>query len=260
MKELEDERESTLEKIYQNKETIKELKKLFLTRIISCTESLIDNSELLNMLEDINLKINSSFAELEISIKSLFIKDRTREDYKSVSKRGALFYMSLNELKVIDQLYQFSIDSFFKLYLNSIISAKKNQIRLNRISNIIEQLNNDVFEFSCISIYEKHYLLFLFQIACTLDKDAGKLSNSELIFFIKGSIGLEPIQKHTEESNNENPTTWLSNKCWQNVLNLSTYFEHFSNLIEHVRCNLDSWEKVINFLIYYNINNKKYIN
>lgn len=249
IKELEDERESLLKKIFQNKETIKKLKKLFLTEIISCTESLIDNSELLNTLEDINLKINSSFAELESSIELLSAKDQTRGDYKSVSKRGALFYMSLNELKIIDQLYQFSIDSFFKLFLSSITSAKKSQIRLKRISNIIDQLDNNVFEFSCISIYEKHNLLFLFQIACTLDKDAGKLLNSELTFFIKGNIESEPIQKHTRKVKIENPTTWLSNKCWQNVVNLSTCFEHFYNLIEHVRCNLDDWEKVI-----YNIN------
>lgn len=243
--ELEDERESLLEKIYQNKEKIKQLKNLFLVEITSCNEPLIDNPELLNTLEDINLKINSSYAELEPSIKSLSIKNQTREEYKSVSKRGALFYMSLNELKVIDQLYQFSIGSFFKLFSNSITSANKSQIRLKRISNIIDQLNNTVFEFSCISIYEKHNLLFLFQIACSLDKDAGKLLDSELTFFIKGDIGSEPIQKHTEEVNIENPTTWLSNKCWQNVVNLSTSFEHFYNLIEHVRCNLDDWEKVI---------------
>lgn len=241
IKEVEDERELLLKTIYQNKETIKELKNVFLMEIINCIGHLIDHSELSNTLEDIKLKIILSSEELESCIESISIKDQSREDYKCISKRGALLYMSLNELKVIDQLYQFSIDSFFKLFWNSIASANKSKIKLKRISNIIDQLTTDVFEFSCISIYEKDNLLFLFKIACTLDKDAGKLLDSEFIFFIKGNIG-------SEEVNIKNPTTWLSNKCWQNVINLSTCFEHFSNLIEHIHNNIEDWEKVIYLL------------
>lgn len=242
IKELEDERASILENMYQNKETVKKLKNVFLTEIISCTVPLIDNSKLSSILEDIKLKINLSSAELESSIESISIRNQIREDYKSVSKRGALLFMCLNELKAVDQLYQFSIDSFIKLFLNSITSASENQIKLKRISNIINQVTNDVFEFSCISIYEKHNLLFLFQIACTLDKDDGKLLDTELIFFIKGNVG-------SEEINIANPTTWLSKKCWQYVVNLSKCFEHFSNLIEHIRNNIEVWEEVIHLLL-----------
>lgn len=238
IKELEDKKELIVKHMYQNKEALQEFKNSFLKEIINCNEHLIDNPQLSNKLEDIKLKINSCSIELKSSIESMSLIDQSRDVYKSVSKKGTLFYMSLYGLKVIDPLYQFSIESFMKLFLNSINSAKKDQIVLNRISNIIDQLTNDVFEFSSISIYEKHNLLFLFQIACTLDKNAGILLDSELTFFIKGGI-IGP-----ENVSIKSPTTWLSNKCWQNVVILSTSFEIFSNLIEHICSNIGIWKEV----------------
>jgi len=237
IKEVEDKKELIVKNMYQHKEEIETLKNLFIKEIINCAEPLIDNPHLSNKLEDIKLKIDVCSTELKLSVESMTLIDQSRDIYKSVSQKGTLFYMSLYGLKDIDPLYQFSIKSFMKLFLNSIDLAKQDQNVLNRISNIIDQLTNDVFEFSSISIYEKHNLLFLFQIACTLEKDTGHLLNSELIFFIKGNIGSENVTI-------KNPTTWLSNICWQNVVNLSTSFEHFSNLIEHICNNIDTWKEV----------------
>lgn len=237
IKELENKKKSVLKKMYQNKKTLKEYKQSFLTEIISCSKPLIDDSQLSIKLENIKSKIDSCFTELKSSIHSKSKIDESRDIYRSISRKGALFYINLFGFKSIDPLYQFSIDSFVKLFINSIGSAKKDDILLNRISNIIDQLTNDVFEFSCISIYEKHNMLFLFQMACTLDKDTGNLSDTEMMFFIKGNVGFEKI-------NIKNPTTWLSNECWQDVVSLSTSFSHFSNLIEHVYSNVEDWKEV----------------
>jgi len=238
IKEVEDKKELIVKNMYQQKEELEAFKNLFIKEIINCAEPLINNPHLSNELEDIKLKIDLCSTELKFSIESMTLIDQSIDIYKSVSQKGTLFYMSLYGLKDIDPLYQFSIESFIKLFLNSIDLAKKDLNVLNRISNIIDQLTNDVFEFSSISIYEKHNLLFLFQIACTLDKDAGHLLNSELIYFIKGNI------MNSENITIENPTTWLSNKCWQNVVDLSTSFENFSNLVKHICNNIAEWKEV----------------
>lgn len=236
-KEIENEKKLMLEKMFYNKKNLTVLKNSFLTEIISCTEPLIDNTQLSNTLEDIKSKINSTSIELNSSIKSLSIIDQSRCAYECISKKGALFYMILYRLKAIDPLYQFSIDLFMKLFLNSINSAEQDQIVLNRISNIIDQLTKTVLEFSCINLFEKHNILFLFQMAYALDKDTGNLSDSELMFFINND-------KSCKKINIKNPTTWLSNKCWQYVVNLSKNFIHFSNLIEHICSHVEDWKNV----------------
>lgn len=236
-KELEDKKKLILERMYRKKKNLTLLTNSFLTEIISCTEPLIDNTQLSNKLEDIKSKINSTSTELNSSIKSLSVIDQSRGAYGCISKKGALFYMTLYRLKVINPLYQFSIDSFMKLFLNSINSAKQNQIILNRISNIIDELTKNVFEFSCINLYEKHNILFLFQIAYALDKDTGNLSDSELMFFINND-------KSCKRNSIKNPTTWLSNKCWQYVVSLSKNVMLFSNLIEHICSHVEDWKNV----------------
>lgn len=233
--ELEDKKELLLEEIYQNKKHLKKYKKSFLIEITSCEEPLIDNRQLLSKLDDLKFKINSISITFQSSTELLSAINQSIEVFKPISKKGALFYMILYGLKAIDPLYQFSIDSFIKLFLNSIHSSKNDPTESNRISNIIDQLTNYVFEFSCISIYEKHNLLFVFQLACTLDNDSGKLLDSEIIFFIKGNC---------EKNNIKNPISWLSNKSWQDIVYLSMNFENFANLIEHICSNIEDWKRV----------------
>lgn len=238
---MRDEKDSTLKNIYENSEKLNVYKHSFLLEITSCAGPLIDNPLLSNKLEDINLKIDQSTTQLKSCVEAMSVIDRSRDVYKPVARRGALFYMTLFALKAIDPVYQFSIDSFVKLFADSIGSAPKvSDITPKRISNIIVRLTDNVFEFSCISIYEKHNVLYLFQMACALDKDAGNLLDSELMFFIEGTCAANS----SEERNIKNPTKWLSNKSWQEVVNLSTRFERFSNLVEHISSNIGRWEKV----------------
>lgn len=240
-KELEDDKKTILEKISRNKEILEECKNSFLNRVISCAVPLIDNPQLSDKLEDIKSQIDTKTTELETSIESMRAINESRDVYKPVSRRGALLYTDLYGLKAIDPLYQFSIESFVKLALNSIDAAKKDEIIANRTSNIVDRLTRDVIEFGSVCVYEKHSILFLFRTACTLDKDFGNLTDSELMFFIRGDVG-------AEKTSVKNPTTWLSNKCWREVINLSAGFESFTDLTEHVRDNIDDWKKVKNFL------------
>lgn len=240
LKELEEKKESILKKIYQNKEALRDYKSSLLVEIVRCTTPMIDNIQLLSKIEDIKSKFNSKTVELQSSLESMSVIHHSRNVYSSISKKGALFYMILSGLKILDPLYQFSFDSFIKLFLNSINTSEKNETVSNRISNIIEQLTNDVFEFSYIGIYEKHTLLFLFQIAYILDKDTGTLLDSELVFFIRGN-------RDSGNNNIKNPMTWLSNKCWQDIIYLTMNFESFSNLIEHINNNVEDWKKVYLF-------------
>lgn len=240
-KELKDQKDLTLATVYESKEKLNECKHSFLLEIVSCAGPLIDNPLLSDKLEDIGSRMDSSSARHGSSVESMSAIDRSRDVYRPVAKRGASFYTALFGLKAIDPFYQFSIDWFVRLFADSIESAATGG---DRISNIIDRLTEDVFEFGRVGIYEKHNVLYLFQTACALDKDAGQLSDSELTFFVRGTAGFETRSV-------KNPTTWLPDKSWQEVVVLSTNFERFSNLIEHICCNVGRWEEVhCNLFIY----------
>jgi len=56
------------------------------------------------------------------------------------------------------------------------------QLRLN---NIMDTLTYNVYNYGCTGIFEKHKLLFSFQITLKLQMDAGNIRQEELDFFIK---------------------------------------------------------------------------
>lgn len=237
MKELKAEKDSTLETIYENKAKLDEYKRSFLLEIVSCAGPLIDSSLLSNKLDDIRSQMDSSSARHGSSVESMSAIDRRADVYRPVAKRGALYYTALFALKAVDPFYQFSIDWFVRLFADSVESATAGDTTPERMSNIIDRLTEDVFEFGRVGIYEKHDALCLFQTACALDKDAGNLSDSELTFFIRGTAGCE-------QRSVKNPTTWLPDKSWRQVVDLSANFERFSNLIEHVCNHVGRWENV----------------
>jgi len=106
------------------------------------------------------------------------------------------------------------------------------------LNNIIKTLTENVYCYGCTGIFERHKLLFSFQIATKLAQRDGILLQSELDFFIKGSIALT-------KSERSNPCKWLSEKSWEDVLKLAFDFpDIFGTLPDHFGRYLTEWKEV----------------
>lgn len=89
-----------------------------------------------------------------------------------------------------------------------------------------------------LGIFERHKLLFSFQIAVKLQMSLNKVSKSELDFFIKGNVTLDANPEYI------NPISWLSPQNWKDIVKLSKDFpEVFLNLDNHVKNNNSEWQK-----------------
>ena len=93
-------------------------------------------------------------------------------------------------------------------------------------------------------IFEKHKLLFSFQITTKLEQDRQNLVQEELDFFIKGNIALE-------KSKRKKPFNWLPDQGWEDCVRLSGDFAAvFDTLLDDIDRNEKSWQavwKIINF-------------
>ena len=54
-----------------------------------------------------------------------------------------------------------------------------------RLESIMDTLTYNVYNYGCTGIFEKHKLLFSFQITLKLEMDHGRIRQDELDFFIK---------------------------------------------------------------------------
>lgn len=85
-------------------------------------------------------------------------------------------------------------------------------------------------------IFERHKLLFSFQIAIKLEMSIGNITTPELDFFTKGNVALE-------KSELTNPAKWLSAQGWEDIVKLSKDFSYiFPDLSSHVKNYEADWQ------------------
>jgi dynein heavy chain len=92
---------------------------------------------------------------------------------------------------------RYSLSAYLDVFNSSLRKSIPDSFLETRLSNIIDTLTINVYNFATTGLFEQHKLLFSFTMACKLQERDGELSRPELDFFIKGNLALEksPIVK-----------------------------------------------------------------
>lgn len=123
------------------------------------------------------------------------------QGYRVCAKRASILFFVLNELNLIDPMYQFSLDSYMYLFENSIKKSEPNENLIQRLQNLNSYHTYAVYQNTCRALFEVHKLLFSFQICISLLTAEGYLPQKEIEFLLKGGIVLN------RETQTENPCT-----------------------------------------------------
>ena len=95
-----------------------------------------------------------------------------------------------------------------------------------------------VFVIFFVGLFERHKLLFSFQMTIKIMEADGKINPEELDFFLKGNISLE-------KSSRSKPFPWLPEQGWEDIQRLMTVTpEAFSSLSDDIERNGDEWKEV----------------
>ncbi len=136
--------------------------------------------------------------------------DSSRESYKDVAKRGAILFFAMQGLSAISEMYEYSLSSYLIVFKNALENSRKDNILQARLKNIKDKLTQLVYEFTCMGIFEKHKLMFSFQMTTMIMDGDGELNKIELDFFLKGNTSLDAVAR-------ENPYSWLSANGWKDL-------------------------------------------
>ena len=94
----------------------------------------------------------------------------------------------MNDMGRIDPMYQFSLDAYIELFSNSIDKSLKHPRLEERIQNLNDYHTFAVYQYTCRGLFERHKLLFSFQMCAKILEAAGKLNLDEYNFFLRGGI------------------------------------------------------------------------
>lgn len=235
-KELEEQRETLIKEMSQNTALLKELEDTLLRELASSTGLMLDNVELIRTLEETKSKATEIAQKLVLANRTSEEVEISRDAYRPVAKCGAVLFFVLSELSTINPMYEYSLASFLEVFVSSLHKSKPDAVLPKRLVKITDTLKYAVYNYACTGLFEKHKLMFSFQLTVKLMDGEGEISSNELNFFLKGDISLEgpSIPK---------PFAWISDQSWEDIIKLATLNAEFANLPLNIIDNEEIWKQ-----------------
>jgi len=109
-------------------------------------------------------------------------------------------------------MYEYSLNSYMTVFMNALDTAKKDNVLQARLKFITDKLTQLVYEFTCMGIFERHKLMFSFQMTTMIMDGDGVLNKKELDFFLKGNTSLDEVEAK--------PYSWISINGWKDAVKL----------------------------------------
>lgn len=137
----------------------------------------------------------------------------------------------------IDPMYQFALDAYIDVFNQSIDKSQRSPRLEDRINHLNDYHTYSVYRYTCRGLFEKHKLLFSFQICIKILEAMNKLNADEYIFFLRGGIVLD------RENQMDNPaTSWLTDLSWDNITELNK-LANFRGIITSFEQYPKDWHK-----------------
>ncbi|OAF65946.1 hypothetical protein A3Q56_06301 [Intoshia linei] len=184
----------------------------------------VDDVDLIQTLASSKVKSAEIKFKVAASEKTELDIDQTRSLYIPVAVNTQILYFCVADLANIDPMYQYSLEWFIQIFINSIGFSKKSDDIYQRIKNINEYVTFSVYSNVCRSLFEIHKHLFSFMICTRIQLYNDEIDLMEWKFLINGM----PYEGDYIE--NPHPTL-ISSKVWIDLHNLTVLpvFDGFIN-------------------------------
>lgn len=182
---LEKTKNEVVTKIAENKKIIINLENEILRLLQESNVNLLEDVHLINTLQsskETSDEVKTALEQAELTMKRI---DDTRETFRPCGRVASILFFVLNDLNKIDPMYQFSLDWYKKLFMQS-ISKSKEQMFQDRINSINKYHTLAVYKAACKSLFEKHKLLLSLQMCVMLKMSKGEIDENEWDFFLRG--------------------------------------------------------------------------
>jgi dynein axonemal heavy chain len=268
---LEEDKDKLVLAVAQGKNRLAELEDEILSLLKNAGPNLLDDEVLIEALQTSKSTAETVKTQLRISEETEKKIDAARNAYRASAVRASILYFVLNDLARIDPMYQFSLEAYVKLFKQSIAESRpsstgavgafasrmpnraggahadhkhgaglggSSQSR-HKIADRVSKLNDfhteAVYNYTCRALFERHKLLFAFQLCTRIMASMGKLDTEEYDFFLRGGTVLDRSVRPA------NPCSeWLSEYAWDQITELDK-LPHFQGILLSFEQSGEEW-------------------
>ncbi|KAJ3093097.1 Dynein heavy chain 6, axonemal [Quaeritorhiza haematococci] len=238
--ELEEQRNSLIVNIANDKKQLKDIEEKILKLLFNSQGTILDDEELINTLNQ--SKVTSAAIKERVAQAEQTEQDinAAREKYRPVAIRGSVLYFVIADLAEIDPMYQFSLKYFKNLFNLCIKDSEKAENLQQRIDILRKNITYTTFLNISRGLFEQHKLIFSFMICVEVLRERGDITDDEWNFFLRGGAGM--LAKDLPPRPN---AKWLTSSMWQVCFQLAESIPHFSYMMEHMIMYTMEWERII---------------
>ena len=121
---LEEKNQELIVNVAHGKKTLVDLENKILYLLSSAKGSLLDDASLVDTLQSSKVTSEEVGESLKIAETTQIEIAKARETYRPCAIRSSILYFVVSDLTMIDPMYQFSLDSYFDLYNQSIEKSR----------------------------------------------------------------------------------------------------------------------------------------
>eukprot|EP00927_Polykrikos_kofoidii_P034569 TRINITY_DN29308_c0_g1_i1.p1 TRINITY_DN29308_c0_g1~~TRINITY_DN29308_c0_g1_i1.p1 ORF type:complete len:3708 (-),score=892.28 TRINITY_DN29308_c0_g1_i1:94-10965(-) len=231
---LEELRQKLVMQMSENRQIIKSLEDTLLRELAAAKGSILENDELIATLNNAKTKSIEINASLETAAKTSEEIDKTRSLYQKVAKRGSILYFAMAGLVAISEMYEYSLSGYLGVFETALKEAKPDKIVENRLKNLRDKMTQTMYDYTCMGLFERHKLLFSFQMTTMILDGDGELIHPEFEFYMKGNPSLEKVKDPI-------PHAFISEPGWKDLQLLKTLHDGLKTLCDDIKNKGDLW-------------------
>ncbi|KAJ7290925.1 hypothetical protein O6H91_Y290900 [Diphasiastrum complanatum] len=211
----------------------------YMPEVLSSSEgNILENETAINIISS-SKALSIEIAEKQkVGEKTETKIDEARKGYLPVAEHVASLFFMVSNLCSIDPMYQYSLTWYLNLFQSSMRDSEKSEVLSMRISTLNDHFTFLLYISLSRSLFEKDKLLMSFLISITILRKQNKIKEEEFRFLLSGAVT-------TERDQSKNPSKWLSDKLWIEMINLSK-IEAFQGLSKLFEEDPGKWMQVYN--------------
>lgn len=203
---------------------LKDTETRILKLVSEAGEDILEDEELILTLDQSKqtaIAIGERKAEAEITMQKI---NETREKYRVVARRGSVLYFVIANLSLINNMYQYSLEFFVRLFKLRLEKSEASDELEKRLQILIDDITRAFYLSICRGLFERDKLLYSFLNTAMILRRAEKISIEEWNCFLRGSP--------SDFRDKENQASDLVNdKQWQGLWGLEEAHPNFKGLV-----------------------------
>lgn len=206
---------------------LKDTEARILKMVSEAGEDILEDEELILTLDQSKqtaIAIGERKAEAEITAAKINV---SREKYRTVARRGSVLYFVISNLALINEMYQYSLEFFNRLFRARLEKSEAADEIEDRLRILIDDITKAFYLSICRGLFERDKLLYSFLNTAMILRRADRISLDEWNGFLRGSV--------TDFKDKENPVPdYLDNKMWWALWGLEEMHPNFKDITSSV--------------------------